>query len=371
LAPHIGLMHHVEKDFSYHKAGYTKSVWDYSIDYTGPSPEVQRLADFAHETGRPLLVRTETGIGLEVFQFPYVPALQHLAAKWQGVRSLKPAGVHQSWLFFGMAGTRAEELGFWAAYEPGKTADQFLREMAVRDFGAEAADSALESWAAMSRAVTHLPCIQLPGYYVGPTFLGPCHPLLPSARDAVPDVFHGYLHYLQENEETFSRKPVEQARICLVMADLPPSSRNVGVIPDDPASDGWELVAREYTTAAEEAKQAMRCLQTAADKVRTAEDRRRMQEEQDLTELVYRTFLACANTVEFLRARRAWEKDKSASDLERLREIARTERENAAAAIPIYARSRWLDPSLRLDGRFRPAEEMLREKIAWLNRFLR
>ena len=107
----IGLFHHIEKDYRYRKPGYTKSIWDYSIDYTGPSPEMQQLAAFAHQTGRPLLVKTETGIGLEVFQFPYVPAMQHLADKWQGVRSLQPAGVHQSWLFFGMAGTRAEELG--------------------------------------------------------------------------------------------------------------------------------------------------------------------------------------------------------------------------------------------------------------------
>ena len=71
------------------------------------------------------------------------------------------------------------------------------------------------------------------------------------------------------------------------MRDLPPTSRNVGVVPDDPRSDGWELVGREY-----------------------------------------------------------------------------------AAAIQIYARSRWLDPALRLDGRFHPAQEMLREKIAWLDRFL-
>jgi hypothetical protein len=270
-----------------------------------------------------------------------------------------------------MAGTRAEELGFWAAYEPEKPAEQFLREMAMRDFGPETADSALESWAAMSRAVTHLPCIQLPGYYVGPTFLGPCHPLVPSARNAVSDAFYGYLHYLQENEETFSRKPIEQARICLAMADLPPTSRTVGVVPDDPASDGWELVAREYATAAEQAKHALRNLRDASGKVRTAEDRRRMQEEQDLTELVHRTFLACANTVDFLRTRRVWEKDKNANALERMRDIARAERENAAAAIPIYARSRWLDPALRLDGRFPPAEEMLREKIGWLDRFLR
>lgn len=39
-------------------------------------------------------------------------------------------------------------------------------------------------------------------------------------------------------------------------------------------------------------------------------------------------------------------------------------------AIPIYARSRWLDPALRWDGRFHPAEKMICEKIAWLDKFL-
>jgi hypothetical protein len=111
-------------------------------------------------------------------------------------------------------------------------------------------------------------------------------------------------------------------------------------------------VAREFATAADAAQEAWRCLQAAGDKVRTAEDRRRMQEERDISELVYRTFLACANTVEFLRARRAWEKDRNPMLLERMRQIARTEHDNAAAAVPIYARSRWLDPALRLDGRF-------------------
>jgi hypothetical protein len=370
LAPQIGLFHHVEKDYSLHKPGYTKNIWDYSIDYTGPSPEIQQLAAFAHLSGRPLLVKTETGIGLEVFQFPYVPAMQHLAKKWEGVRSLKPAGVHQSWLFFGMAGTRAEELAFWGAYAPEEPSEQFLREMAVRDFGPEAVDPMIEAWAAMSRAVTHLAAIQLPAYYVGPTFLGPCHPLAPSARDAVPDVFYAHLHYLQEGEETFSVKQIQQARTCLAMLDLPPTSRHVAVTPDDPASDGWELVAREYATAAEAASEALRHAHVADDRARTSVDHLRVREEQDLIELAYRTFLACADTVEFLRARRIWEKDKTPAAMERMRQIARQERDNAAAAIPIYARSRWLDPALRLDGRFHPAKDMLCEKIAWLERFL-
>jgi hypothetical protein len=154
------------------------------------------------------------------------------------------------------------------------------------------------------------------------------------------------------------------------MLDLPPTSRHVAVTPDDPASDGWDLVVREYTTAADAANEALRRVQAAADRARTDADRLHFREEKDLIELAYRTFLACANTVEFLRARRVWEKDKGTVAMERMRQIARQERDNAAAAIPVYARSRWLDPALRLDGHFHPAKDMLREKIAWLDRFL-
>jgi hypothetical protein len=80
--------------------------------------------------------------------------------------------------------------------------------------------------------------------------------------------------------------------------------------------------------------------------------------------------LTCANTVEFLRARGAWEKRRNPDDLNRMQEIAKKERENSVAAIPIYKRSRWLDPALfKRGGWFHSADEMLEAKIAWIDRF--
>jgi hypothetical protein len=263
LSPGIGVFHHIDKDHQYKKKGYTKNIWDYSIDYIGPTPAMVELADFAHTTERSLFVKTETGIGLEVIQFPYVPAMQHLAKKWQNVRKLRPFGVHQSWLFYGMFGSRAEELGLWAAYQPSLSAADFIQKMAVRDFGSQAAPHIIDGWKCMSRAVTHLPCLHLQVYYIGPSFLGPAHPLAPSANEEVPDVFYGYLFYLQEGEETFSVKQIEQARTCLVMRTLPDSSTDVGAAPDDPYSDGWDLVAEEYSAASREACQACNNLKTA------------------------------------------------------------------------------------------------------------
>jgi hypothetical protein len=355
----VAFYHHIEKDQSYRKDGYTKHIWDYSVDFTGPSDDLRRLAPIAREGGNPLFVKTETGIGLEVFQFPYVPGMQRLAEKWQHVRDLTPAGVQQSWLFFGMCGSRAEELGLWAAYRPEMSAEDYLRAMAVRDFGPAAAEAVVAAWAHMSAALGHLPSVILgPCYYIGPSFLGPAHPLVPAVGDAVPEIFDAHLYYLQELEETFSHKTIDVARQCLVMDTLPDTTGCLYLTPDD-GSDGWGIVVREYTVAACEAETAWRLLHDAECRAATAMDARNLREESLLTELVYRTFLACENTIRFLLARRD-------GDREEMRRLALLERDNALAAIPIYAHSPWLDLAERTDGTFNKCVDMLQAKVAWI-----
>lgn len=370
LSPEIGLFHHIDKDHKLKKSGYTKAIWDYSVDYQGSTAEMLQLADCAHKEQRPLFVKTETSIGLETIQLPYVPAMQHLAQKWQNVRDLHPYGVHQSWLFFGMFGSRAEELGLWAAYLHDMAADEFLEKVSVRDFGRKATPHVLAAWKYMSMAVTHLPCLHLKYYYIGPSFLGPCHPLVPNADEQIPEVFYAYLFYLQEGEETFSVRQISQARSCMVMNDLPESSKEVGVIPNDSESDGWNLVADEYDTAAEYAHQSCRNLQRAVSVVDAEHDKQQLNEELYLTELIHRTFLTCANTVRFLYARKQWEKKGDAKLIEEMRQLARSERANAVAASVIYREQPWLDLKHRTDGHYHSCVQMIQTKVEWIDHFL-
>ena len=258
LPPMAGFWDQIDRNQAYQKDGYVKTIWDYSIDYTGPSDSIQALARLVKERGLPLFLKTETGIGLEVFQYPYVPAMQRLADKWQVVRDLAPQGVQQSWLFFGMLGSRAEELGLWARYCLDIPRDDYLRAMAARDFGPEAVDRVLSAWQSMSQAVGHIPCITLRNYYIGPSFLGPCHPLVPEEGADIPDVFYGVLFYLQEGDETFSWARTE-VKTSLVMDALPDSARAVG-IQWEGDGDGWDIVLREYHAAATHARAAWRTL---------------------------------------------------------------------------------------------------------------
>lgn len=368
LPPDTAVFHHVENGGTYPRDGYRKTAWDYSVDCIGPTPEMTELAEFAHREKRPLFVKTETGGGLEVFQFPYIPAMQRLAEKWQVVRDLKPDGVHQSWLFFGMFGSRAEEMGWWAAYERDQPAAEFLRRMAVRDFGPEAAETVLAAWEHMSRAVQHLPCTCFSYYYIGPSFLGPAHPLVPERESPIPEVFHGHLFYLQEGEESFSVRRIEEARTCLALTALPEGLK--GVRPDDPDTPVWDIVIREYTRAADEAEAACRRLQQATTLTRTTADGHSLREEMALTELAYRTFRSCENTARFLLARRDFEQSGQTLHRDEMRRVALLERENALSALPLYQAAPWLDLARRIDGRFSPCVRMIEEKVKWIDRFL-
>jgi hypothetical protein len=369
LPPGVAMYQAIEKDQFYRKDGYTKHIWDYSIDYTGPSDNMIAVAQVARETQRPLFVKTETGIGLEVFQFPYVPAMEQLADKWLAVRDLKPQGVQQSWLFYGMFGSRAEELGFWAAYRSDLSRDEFLRRMAVRDFGPDAAPHALRSWRAMSEAVRHLPSICLSYYYVGPSYLGPAHPLVPERGVDIPEVFYGYFFYLLEEEETFSRKSVQETKRSMVLADLPPDAGAL-YMSWDGDGDGWDIVVREYSAAATASRQAWKELEVARSFITNEMDSSNLREEELLTELFHRTMVSCLNTVRFLRARRDFERSSGLDHRERMRAIAEEEKENALSAAHIYEAAPWLDLAERTDGRFAPCSAMIEEKVRWIDRFI-
>jgi hypothetical protein len=154
------------------------------------------------------------------------------------------------------------------------------------------------------------------------------------------------------------------------MRTLPDSSTDVGAAPDDPHSDGWDLVAEEYAAAAREACQACNHLKTALPLTRTDADKQNLQEELFLTELLYRTFLSCENTILFLHARKRWE-DKGLLKYQReMVETAKLEKENALAALPIYPKAPWLDVKLRTDGNYSSCMDMIKVKVDWIDRFL-
>ena len=366
----IGYFDQIDKNHLYEKNGYKKKIWDYSVDFIGPSESILERSKIIRKKGNPFFVKTETGIGLEVIQYPYVPCMQRLANKWKVVRRMAPYGVQQSWLFFGMFGSRAEELGLWAAYAPDISRDNFLNALALRDFGPDAASKVINSWQKMSEAVGHIPCICLNYYYIGPSFLGPAHPLFPKKGLKIPDIFKANLFYLQEGEETFSSARHKKVRTSLVMDTLPDTAQQVH-IKWQGSGDGWNIIRDEFSQAAQKSKEAWKILFEAREFTSTSNDRKNLEEEMLLSELIYRTFKSCERTIDFLYARKEFEKSGNPCFKDTMLKVAEAEMQNAMDAIHIYDEAPWLDLSQRNDGIFQPCKKMIKEKIRLIRCMLR
>jgi hypothetical protein len=369
LPESVAYFDQIDRDQWIGKEHHQKHIWDYSIDYTGPCDNVVARARTARETGHEVYLKTETGIGLEVFQYPYVPAMQRLADKWETVRQLEPAGVHQSWLFFGMFGSRAEELGLWAAYAPDIDREEWLRQMAERDFGPDAAEHVIQAWTHVSAAMGRIPCIAFGSYYLGPVFLGPAHPFLPSPGDDIPETFHAALLFLQEGEESLSPL-MGETWVPLAVNGTGEDPQKFFRIRVPEGEDVLAVLETEYRAAAGEMGAALEQMRSAAPLARTKADRQNAREELLLTEAIFRTFETCANFLDWLAAREEYEETHSEEAHSVLRKIAERERENALEARGIYAQAPWLDLSNRLDGTFHSNEEMIEAKIAILDQFL-
>jgi hypothetical protein len=356
----VSLLTEIDKDAWVSKQGYEKHIWDYSVDFAGPSDRIRHQAALVHERGHDLYVKSETALGLECIQVPYVPALHRLGEKWMHVRELAPAGVLQSWMFFGMWGSRAEELGWWTNWRPDVPLEGVLRQMAERDFGAHA-DAALAAWRAMSEAAGHLPFIAT--YFHGPEFIGPCHPLLFASAERVPDVFYAALYYLQENEATFGTV-AKEIRHALVTNDIPAAfpGHRLHVTTD---ASPWEIVDREYAAAVAAAHEVYTRLRNAATAA-GADPGSELGDEAGLVEFLYRTWQTTLHTYRFLHARRRWEEDADPSARDQMREIGQAELENARAARHLYVDHPWLNLRLRLDGDYPDSLSILDVKLALL-----
>lgn len=348
LPKDINIFYTIEKDTMAVKDGYVKSIWDYSIDFTGPGTDMLRLKNLAKKNGQGLFVKTETGIGLETLQYPYVSALYQLADKWEKVRSVTPNGVHQSWLFFGMFGSRAEELAYWACYGT-ESKDDYLKNMAIRDFGEENTDRVLTAWKYMSEAVRHLPSLQCPFYYQGPLFLGPCHPLLPKGK--IPEIFNAKLFYMMETEESFSKKNIEDTDVILCINKLT-NLKDYSVFPFNKDFQNWDIFINEYNSAMQLSFKAYKLFKDMQVNPNLIEN---LTDEKNLCEIFYRTMRACKNTFSYLVARDIKKCDYSS--------ILKDELDNSKNAIHIYSEAPYLDLKERIDGYYSSSVEMIEEKI--------
>jgi hypothetical protein len=198
LDPGIQLVSEIDKDYLYQKDGYVKNIWDYSIDFLGPSDRFKAQNEAARKRGLKLCAKTESAVSLEMNGVPYIPCLGRWGERMEIIRREKPASIYYAYDITGFSRSRPEELAGRLSWEPAASATEEIRTMAVRDFGRKAADKVIGAWTFFSDAIGHTSYLTH-GYYQGPSFIGPGQPLMLNEKN-LPKEFFGRLFYLAEND---------------------------------------------------------------------------------------------------------------------------------------------------------------------------
>jgi hypothetical protein len=354
LPANTALLSEVEKDQNYLKDGYSKLIWDYSVDYGGPSDRIVAQTLRCSQQDRDFYIKTETAHGIELLHFPYVPCLGRSARKWQGLRTLRPRGVLQRWGFVGAFDSVAERIGYEACWDPEFAPPTATAAVAAQLMGA-AAPEVVRAWDAFDRAVGHIPTLTIANYYIGPMFLGPAHPL-PTWEGETPEAFLGTFYYLVELEATFTE--VFKVR----RDDMTMHTYQQLFTPGDGAAP--ETIVAEFERARDHAEAGWRILHDIDTAPLPPHCRREVEEQLAIGEYLYRNFRTTVNTLQFLRLKA------DGAGHEELVAIARDELENSIAARRIYEVAPWLSHHLRLDIGTLPSIEMVDAKVELLREYV-
>lgn len=354
LPENVSLLSEVDKEQVVTRGALTKVIWDYSVDFDGHSDRIVSQALRCAKRGRGLFVKTETSWGIELMHLPYAPAITRSARQWQSVRALRPAGVLQRWGFIGMFDSAAERVGYQARWNPDFAPDRAALAVARQLVGDALAPQITQAWRHFDDAVHCIPVLTTGGYYMGPAFLGPAHPLPVWAPGGpTPDAFRGNLYYLAEAEASLSNARAA-ARDDLTLT----SARALG----GPA----EAIQIEFAKARDAAGLGHELLLKLQLDGLPPALREEAVEQQAIGEYLYRTFRTTVNVIYFLRLKEGNVKDAD----ERFTGIARDELENTRAARAMYEVAPWLNHKLRLDIGVPDSVQMIDAKLRLLEAFL-
>ncbi len=353
LDPGIQLVSEIDKDHLYQKEGYVKNIWDYSIDFLGPSDRFRAMKAAAGKRGLKLCTKTETSVSLEFHSIPYIPCLQRWGDRMDIIRAQKPASIYYAYDIAGFTRSRSEELAGRLSWRPTGTAAEEIGKLARRDFGPEAAPGVIEGWRLFSEAVGHCPHLTH-NYYRGPSFIGAAQPLM-LKEEHLPEKLFGRFFYLAEEDlsegtgQALKLRPIYTEDIKISTAEIADMDRAVGL---------WE--------------KGVAAIESAREKVPPpylAE----FQKEADLGAYLLTVFRAIAAGNHFFTLRAEYAEltkgpktsagNRAGAVLQEMERIAAADTENARQALAIARRDPRLDLSIRLDLDYPPLTEMIEARI--------
>ncbi len=197
LKPGAGILTEVEKDEYVEKPeGVRKHLWDYSIDLIGPGERAKRQIAACRAAGVPIYIKSESELAFEAPRLPFIPCHD----RWlERADAIARSGASGAWCFPAfkpMYASSVAEVAKYAGWEPVKSAEETLRELAARIAGRRAGGKLREAWKHVSEAIPFSP--ELPSYYTGPYYLGPGQPMCADPAASLPAVFLGRYLFMSE-----------------------------------------------------------------------------------------------------------------------------------------------------------------------------
>lgn len=163
------------------REGLLCQVRDYSISADRPGYYFTSESEYAHSKGIAILCTANTaGATWDFGVIPYVPVPQQWLRRFASLDHAREAWKVESYYdnhHYGWYPSVVTDLGRMLFWEPRNDGATLLRQLAVRDFGAEAAPLALECWQLWSDAMRDDYVASNEEQY-GPLRVGPSYPLI-------------------------------------------------------------------------------------------------------------------------------------------------------------------------------------------------
>jgi hypothetical protein len=158
---------------------------EYSFSYTGPSPRFKKLFALARKRGMQVTAKLQVGATHELVTVPYIPVPYILAEKIHKLKKLGADGYLGCWIFGGNVSVMSKVAGKMSV-NPLMTPAKAVGEVAIEEFGEEAAEYITKAWKQFSKAWKHYP-FSIPFLYYSPVNYATAYPLTLNAK-AVPRI---------------------------------------------------------------------------------------------------------------------------------------------------------------------------------------
>jgi hypothetical protein len=157
-----------------HRGGVDTKVGEYSISVVGPGPRARRNWQHARAAGVATVAKTQFNNTWEISAVPYIPVPHLILEHCENLSQAGISAIQASWTCGGYPSPNLTAAKAYA-FEPRRSRDEILREVAVQRYGEKAAAGMVEAWRQFSEAFREYPYgVHV---YIIPTQHGPANPL--------------------------------------------------------------------------------------------------------------------------------------------------------------------------------------------------